>query len=267
MSRRRLWLAVLVVLAVVGGVAAAATRGGGPSSSVPDDDPPGWRLVFADDFDRAELGPDWGPYQGSPGGDPYSHWEPSHVELADGVLRLRGYEEDGRWVTGGVANYTVAQTYGRWEVRFRADASDEVTYHLLLWPHDESWPPEIDFAEDFGGARESISAFVHYLTGGERHRVQRDLPEAADFTSWRTVGVEWTPEEIRFLLDGAVWATVTRDELDGALPDVPMHLALQSQAGGCQRKAEWGFGDCPIAGIPDRADVEIDWVAVYEPAP
>lgn len=257
---------VLSTLAVL--LAAATVLAGCVRDPMPTEDLPGWRLVFSDDFERDELGDMWSSYDGEPGGDPYSHWDPSHVGLHGGKLVLRGYQEDGRWVTGGVSNYPVSQSYGRWEVRFRADASDEITYHFLLWPQDEGWPPEIDFAEDFGGNRESITAYVHYWGDEERQRVDRPLPEALerDFTEWQTVGVEWTEEEIRFLLDGQEWARVTADELGDGYPRDPMWLGLQAQAGGCQRQVDWGFEDnCPVAGTPEEADIEIDWVTVYAP--
>ncbi|MFD4636457.1 glycoside hydrolase family 16 protein [Lentzea sp. NPDC058436] len=218
----------------------------------------GFELVFADDFDRTELGDKFTAYSGQPGGDPYSRWHPDHVKVRDGKLVLEGYRRDGAWTTGGVSNWPVTQTYGRWEVRFRADPSDEITYHFLLWPQREQWPPEIDFAEDFGGDRRGLAAFLHWKEDGENRKQQRDLKDV-DFTQWHTVGVEWTPGEVRFLLDGEEWDRITGD----VVPDEPMWLGLQAQSGGCQRKRDFGFPDCPIVGVPERADVEIDRVSVY----
>lgn len=233
--------------------------------SVPTGDLPDWRLVFTDDFDRPALGEQWSTYQGSPGGDPYSHWDPAQVRLTDGALVLAAEQRAGQWITGGVSNWPVTQTYGRWEVRFRADPSDEITYHFLLWPQQDSWPPEIDFLEDFSGDRSSASAFVHYELDG-RQKVQRDLSAVdgvpIDLTRWHTAGVEWLPGQVRFLLDGRVWSDVSGD----FVPDIPMWLALQAQSGGCQRKSDFGMPDCPVAGVPATADVQIDWVAVYERA-
>lgn len=279
-SRERLVGAVVALLAAAG-VAAGVTALAGEPESARDDrgrgsedgpaaawpgEPDDWEVVFSDDFERRRLGDDWSPYTGQPGGDPYSWWEPSHVELRDGNLVLAGYQRDGRWVTGGVSNWQTTQTYGRWEVRFRADPSDEVTYHFLLWPERDAWPPEIDFLEDFGGPRQGGSAFVHFTdeSSGDRGQVERSLGEAGvavDFTDWQTVGVEWTPGRIDFLLNGEVWETVTGE----VVPDEPMWLALQAQAGGCHRSEEWGFPRCPQAGIPERADVEIDRVTIWGP--
>jgi len=224
--------------------------------SAPGADPEG-DVVFRDDFDRDELGRWWGPYEGQPGGDPHSWWEPEQVSLRDGRLVLTANERDGRWVTGGVSNASVAQTYGRWDVRFRADAADEITVHFLLWPLSEKWPPEIDFFENFGGSRDSALAFLHWLENGERRQTSRDL-SGVDFTEWHTVAVEWRPGRVDFLLDGEVWDTISGDQV----PDEPMWLGLQTQAGGCERAAEQGFEFCPDVGTPEGAEVEIDWVEV-----
>ena len=259
-------LAVLVVVTVVrfavlaeqDGNASAAGTATVSGVAPPEGDLPGWGLVFTDDFARTTLGPDFSAYSGKPGGDPYSVWNPDHVAVRDGLLILEGYRRDGVWTTGGVSNWPVSQTYGRWEVRFRAQPSDEVTYHFLLWPQSDGWPPEIDFAEDFGGRRDGLAAFLHYTADGAAQKVQRDL-SGVDFTQWHTVGVEWSPGQVRFLLDGEVWSTVDSPEV----PDEPMWLALQAQSGGCERKRDFGFPACPIVGVPDRAAIAIDWVAVY----
>jgi beta-glucanase (GH16 family) len=232
---------------------------------MPSGSPDDWELLFSDDFDRDDIGDDWGVYSGSPGGDPYSQWDPGQVRVADGLLTLHGsQDDDGQWLTGGVSNWPVSQTYGKWEVRFRADPSDEITFHFLLWPKSDEWPPEIDFLEDFGGDRTEVSSFLHYReSDGDRNRKQWQL-SGTDFSQWHTAGVEWMPGSVKFLVDGEVWAE-TSDQQAGIVPDEPMWLGLQAQSGGCQRKIDYGYPDCPVIGVPDTADVQIDWVAVYAP--
>lgn len=227
-------------------------------------DLPGWRQIFTDDFDRTELGPWWDAYHGQPAGDPASRWQADHVVLDGTALVLRADRPAGpgtQLITGGVSNWRIRQTYGKWEVRARVQPSDEVTYAFLLWPASGDWPPEIDFLEDWGSARTAASAFLHWRTpAGARGKRQFDV--RADFTGWHTVGVEWLPGHVVFTLDGRPWAGYRGSEV----PDVPMWLALQAQAGGCERRAASGAPPCPIAGSPPVADIEIDWVAVYAPA-
>lgn len=227
-----------------------------PRLPAPTGDLPGWRSVFVDDFDRTELGDDWGAYSGRPGGDRYSLWAPSQVLLGDGSLRLRTERVDGRWLSGGVSNFPVSRTYGKWEVQVRVDPSDEVAYHLLLWPQDEVWPPEVDFAESFDGTRQTLNAFVHSDEGVE------DASLRVDMSQWHVVGVEWEPGVLRFTVDGQVWHETTEP---GTVPDAPMWLALQSSSAACQRSIEFDspFEGCSLTDVPPVADVEVDWVAVY----
>ncbi|WP_161927981.1 glycoside hydrolase family 16 protein [Gordonia crocea] len=221
----------------------------------------GWQHVYTDDFSGKALNrARWSRYSGTPGGDPASSWSPSHVRVGGSKLVLMGYRDGGRLVTGGVSNWRNAQLYGKWEVRARADASDEVTFHFLLWPRNEVWPPEIDFAESFGGARTKVDAFLHWRdAAGKRQKRQRVL--RGDFTKWNTFGVEWTPSLVRYTINGRVWAT----ETGGIVPSTPMWLGLQAQAGGCAKRAQWGGKRCPTVGTPAVTRVEIDWVAVYRP--
>jgi hypothetical protein len=232
-----------------------------PSHAAPPiGDLPGWRQIFVDDFNSTSLSDRWGVYDGQPGGDPLSHWDPSRVATRDSQLLLEGYPEDGRWITGGVSNHTVAQTYGRWDVRFRIDPSDEIRFAILLWAQGGDWPPEIDFLEDGGGGRQTASGFVHYKTAGGRSQEQRTV--AADFTQWQIVGVEWLPGKIAFTLNGRVWATVT----GASVPSQPMWLAIQEQFAGCERRAAASsLAGCPIAGTPERTALQVDWVTIYAP--
>jgi beta-glucanase (GH16 family)/GT2 family glycosyltransferase len=216
-----------------------------------------WRRVFADDFSRGFDRRRWGRYSGQPGGDPGGWWDPSHVRVRHGVLRLETYRDrrfGGRWVSGGVSSArALKQTYGRYRVRFRMDRGRGVAAVLLLWPVRDHWPPEIDFAEDGGrtGARSSMAATLHY--GAADHQVQRSIRR--DFTRWHTMGVDWLPGRLRYSIDGHVWATVRHR----GVPAEPMELDLQTQAGTCGDR----WAPCPDASTPRRVTMEVDRVVAY----
>jgi len=225
---------------------------------MPAGDLPGWRQVFTDDFTgTATDDRKWGLYRGQPAGDPGGWWEPSHVEVGGGVVRLRTYRDPrhgDRWVSGGMSSARgLTQRYGKYDVRFRMDAGYGVASILLLWPTAHHWPPEIDFAEHGGKstARDRMTATLHY--GEDDRIVQRTVH--ADFTGWHTMGVEWTPGRLVYTLDGRAWATVDHP----GVPAETMELDAQTQAG--TEGDVWN--PAPDASTPAEVDMEIDWVVAY----
>ncbi len=138
----------------------------------------GWREVFADDFTGSTLNTDlWRTYWGQPGGDPGGWFDPSHVSVSNGELVLSGYQDPadgGKWATAGVSSSPgLVQTYGKYLVRFRFDAGVGIAHAILLWPADNSWPPEIDFSEDNGANRQTDYATLHF--GSSNTQVQRSV--------------------------------------------------------------------------------------------
>lgn len=270
---RRIVVGALVVAlsAVLGVTVGSAVAHGAPPPTLCAVPAPGttpappvsgpWTRTFVDDFNRCGLGPNWGAYSGTPGGNPASQWSPSMVGVSGGMLHLRAAARNGRWLTGGVANITRPQLYGKWEVRFRVQSSDEVSFHLLLWPAANVWPPEIDFLESNDGTRRSASSAVHYWgVDGSKQKIMRSV--TGNFSQWTRVGVEWLPGQVRYLINGRVWATVS-----GALmsPTIPMWLAMQIESGACQQNAQWGITPCPRAGTPPAMQMDVDWATVSAP--
>jgi beta-glucanase (GH16 family) len=155
-------------------------------------------------------------------------------------------------VTGGVSVRDAwAQKCGRYDVRFWMDPGKGIAYALPLWPQANHYPPEVDFAEDNGQDRRTNYSSVHAPDG--RKPINRSV--RGDFTQWHTIGLEWTPGNLLFTLDGKEWATVT----GSAVPIEPMTLALQSQAWYCGHNWE----ACPDASTPARVNLTIDWAVAY----
>jgi beta-glucanase (GH16 family) len=241
--------------------AVRATSEGSPMVTDPGGEPmprgdlPGWRQTFTDDFSGGALGDRWFSYDGQPDGDPGGWFASSHVSVGGGLLTIGGWREPARrnlYVTGGVSNRnSFSQTYGRFDVRFRADRGTGIAYVLLLWPSSNSYPPEIDFAEDNGRDRRTMYASIHPADGSDP--LLRSV--GADATQWHTAGLQWTPGRLVFTLDGRAWATVT----GARVPAEPMGLALQTQAWHCGH--DWEA--CPDTSTPARVNLEVDWVVAY----
>ncbi|GGT29269.1 hypothetical protein GCM10010176_087470 [Nonomuraea spiralis] len=168
--------------------------------------------------------------------------------VAGGMLRLKGGRYGGKDLSGGVAT-RLAQRYGRWEVRFRAEAGNGYTPVALLWPTAQGEGDgyaEVDFAEIVDPRRQGGGIFVH----GGRGRAQRQL--RADFTRWHTVAVDRLPGRLTFWLDGRkVW-----DYRGAYVPDGgKMGLALQNDVV-CEPR-------CRDSSTPATVSMYVDWVKVY----
>jgi hypothetical protein len=172
------------------------------------------------------------------------------TSVRGGMLRLTGGFYGGKDLSGGVAT-RLAQRYGRWEVRLRAEKGAGYTPVALLWPQRQGTPDyaEVDFAEIIDPTRRSGGIFVHR---GEAPQAQRQM--RADFTEWRTVAVEWLPGRLTFWLDGRkVWTYTGR-----LVPqDHRMHLALQNDVV-CNQ-----WSPCRNAATPPTVTMYVDWVKVY----
>lgn len=226
---------------------------------------PGWTQVFTDDFRGSFLNRSaWGPYSGMPGGDPGGWWDPSHVVVQNGMLELKSYRDAAHanpanpsgYVSGGVSSApALRQTYGKYLVRFRMDKGTGIAGIMLLWPSNDVWPPEIDFGEDGGGARDHSTVTLHY--GPTDQQIARTV--TGDFTNWHTLGVEWTPGQLVFTMDGRDWATIDNPNV----PSQVMEMDLQTQAGSCGNVDD----PCPDSSTPNEVDMDIDWVVAYAYAP
>jgi beta-glucanase (GH16 family) len=143
----------------------------------------------------------------------------------------------------------VRQTsYGAFFVRSRQTGSgpNEVE---LLWPQDNSWPPEIDFNET-GGQSNLSSGTIHWTV--VNHQIQYHV--ATDLSQWHTWGVIWTPQSVIFTLDGQPWAT---DEVSASVPHQPMTIDIE------QRTVCDPLTQCPS----QPTSLLVDWVAAFSPSP
>lgn len=252
------WAGIALVAALTLSACGTMRAGSRDNSAMPAGDLAGWRRVLSDDFAGTRLSSRWVTYEGQPSGDPAGWFDPAHVTVAGGVLTIRGaylqvreLSNRRRWVTGGLSTqHSLKQTYGKYNVRFRADSGKGIAYAFLLRPVDGSWPPEIDFAEDNGDRRGRLYTTVHAIGGSQ---IEKWID--ADFTEWHVAGVEWTPGRIAYLLDGEVWATVHDDRV----PDQPMALAMQSQAWYCGH----AWQRCPDSTTPAAVNLQVDWVVAY----
>ena len=267
------WVASMVAGAWAPAAAAPASSSD-PSGEAMPGQIPGWTQTFADDFTSPSTLSNY-QVQNSSGPAPDGSGScvaSNHVGVTGGMLVIRGYKDPAgavshgctddanQWVTGGVKLTANSQTYGKYEVRMRVDNGQGVSLVALLWPTTDTWPPEIDFTEDNGVSPRTVdTATEHWGTAANPSQVNDTL--AVNLSQWHTVGVEWTPGKIVYTMDGVPWAT----EANSNVSDVPMQLAVQTQAWQCN-SAGTGWETCVDGTTPAEVDMDVDWIAVYAPA-
>ncbi|GAA0290332.1 glycoside hydrolase family 16 protein [Kineococcus aurantiacus] len=215
----------------------------------------GWTRTFVDDFNSLDS-TKWSRYEGtsSAGG---TRWTREQATVTNGKLVLQTEKTSSGWRTGGVSSARAgSQSYGKWLIRFRADAGDGLGYVFLLYPQGGGWPPEVDIAENGGGDKQETLGALHYDDAyGNHQRIHKRLT-GVDFTTWRTVGVELSRGKISWTLDGQPWAT----SYTSGVPDEKMWLGLQ----GAVHDDCTSGRTCVNSTTPRSADIEIDWVARYK---
>lgn len=166
-------------------------------------------------------------------------------EGVDGVFTLnaRSEEVEGRLASLGGSFFAVldpdgadetaqvAQTYGRYTVRFRttggyAAGTDPATGRgygtaFLLWPASNNWSEgEVDFPEMAWGDR--ISGYVHTI-GDPAVNAEAFTTRTTTDSGWLTATIEWTPNLLRFLVDDREVGRTTE-----SVPSTPFRWGFQS---------------------------------------
>ncbi|MCW3038208.1 MAG: 1,3-beta-glucanase, partial [Solirubrobacterales bacterium] len=161
-------------------------------------------------------------------------------------------------------------TYGRLEARMKMPAGKG------LWPafwamgtdiDTAGWPGngEIDVTEVLGQDPATTYAHIHGPVG----TAGADYAWGKAFTAptsladgFHTYGVLWSPGVIQWTLDGAVFATVRKADLQpgqGWVYDHAFSLLLNLAVGGAQ-----SWPGAPDASTPFPASMLVDWVRVYQ---
>ena len=177
--------------------------------------------------------------------------------MNNGVAKIRMPTRDGRprvCAPEPKINRATAdrnQLFGRYEVRFRADATDGYKLAWRLWPKSGVWPRdgEIDFPE--GDLVGSIGAYMHRQNGTAGND-QDPYRTSTKFPDWHTAVIEWKPNSCKFILDGTTIGHST-----SRVPNTPMHWVLQSET---ELNSTY-----PAASAV--ANVQVDYVKVWKYVP
>ena len=213
-----------------------------------------WHLRYYGRFSHGFNSSMWTRYNGTPRCCPDTLWKRSHVVVKGGILRLQNYRDPaygGRWVSGGISmGRSLNQTYGRYRVRFRITKGRGVGMCMFLWPR-HGWPPEVDFAEESSGVggRRWETSTLHYGSNNTEihHRVHAQLHQLAH--DRRELDAREAPLHPRRPRLGR--------DTGSHVPDVPMHLGLQTHVG-----TNGQTGPNPDSSTPNKVGLQVDWIKI-----
>lgn len=227
-----------------------------------------WMLTFDDEFNGPELDlAKWVPH------DPFGivrdrqlqAYVPEAVTVSGGQLHIAArrvaagetpVKYDGRdreYISGIITTFgQFAQTYGRFEIRFRVPAGKGLRPGFLLFPIPSGTLPELDVFETTGSAPSQI--FLTNRWGTEQtERSFADSFTVPDLSNgFHTVTMDWERDRIVWSVDGRKIFEST----DG-VPHQPMYLLIDLAVGGRLAQA-------PDAGTPLPASFDVDYVRVYQ---
>ena len=242
----------------------------------------GYSLVWSDEFNDNSINSlDWvhelgdGTAYGLPAG-----WGNNEIQLYTDAVENSYIEKDTDDVSALVisvtedspGNYLSAKltTEGLQSFRYgKIDARIKLPTAQGMWPAfwllgdnrpEIDWPGcgEIDIVELVGTMPNVAHANVHYTNGENEYSNDEGSPKVINETfdlNYHNFGIEWTPEEISFSLDGLVYKTTTLED-DMKEFQRSFYLILNVAVGG------------PWAGNPDETTsfpqkMYVDYIRYY----
>lgn len=207
------------------------------ATGAPDVVEPEWVPTIDQDFSiPAALGefsavyPGWASYDGFRDTTGRGSYDSDRVvSVSEGILTEHVHTADGQALVVSITPVPHVQTYGRYEVRFRADVIPGYKIAWLLWPADDDWANgEIDFPEAILDPGAGIQGFSHQVRGGDPSINQWFVDHDASPQTWHTAVIEWRPGSLTYALDGV--AQTTTDPV--AIPTTPMYWSMQTETNG-----------------------------------
>lgn len=225
------------------------------SSGPPSDD---YKLIWSDEFDGSELDLSKWDYRGlGPRGDAVVVKDCVTVD-GKGSLVLTTRRTGDKIETAMIATEGKFETtFGYFEARmkFQTQEGHWSAFWLQSPTMAQTGDPkvngtEIDIIELFGSDRKTMFMNLHWDGYGKEHKkVGSKHAEDSLAEGWHVIGLEWTPQEYIFFLDGKeVWRT--DQAVSRAMEYIIFSLEVRNWA-----------GDISKAKLPDS--LFVDYARVY----
>jgi beta-glucanase (GH16 family) len=241
-----------------------------------------WELVWSDEFEGSQIDQnkwtfdfgDWG--WGNNELQYYTDNRPENARVENGVLVIEARKGDlgSKWTSARLTTRgKVAFLYGK--IEFKAMVPKERGNWAAGWTlgntyvDEKDWPycGEIDIMESVGYevddetgdgiAHATVHTPAYYFKIGNQISSTREVSKIA--TEWHTYAVEWTPSEIRMLVDGEPYYLYDKVANEKEWPfNIPQNIILNLAMGG-----GWGGAQGMDPNISDQK-LFIDFVRVYQ---
>lgn len=242
-----------------------------------------YSLVWSDDFEESELDSTKWDFQTGTGeqfglngwgnNELQYYTEGTHnTSIENGILAIEARIEEYESM-----NYTSAKLltqnkadwlYGKFEIRAKVPETQSVWPAIWMLPaksHYGGWPRsgEIDIMELLGHQPDTVYGTAHYGNSSDdkgHNSKPITLNNGADFSDdFHSYEVEWTPDTLRWKLDGDLYHTLAKSDLEPFnWPfDQPFYLILNVAIGG-----NWPGNPDETTRLPQR--MEVDYVRVYQ---
>jgi beta-glucanase (GH16 family) len=245
---------------------------------------PTYQLVWSDEFSGADgSAPDASKWAIQTGGNGWGNNEleyyttrPQNVQVKGGNLVITAIKEDYTGPDGVSRNYTSArlqtkglfsQQYGRFEARIKVPKGQGMWPALWMLGNNidtAGWPAcgEIDIMENIGKEPAIVHATLHapnYPPAG--YTASYTLPSGALSDDFHVFAVEWEAQQLRFYIDGTLYATDTQSAspspTNWPFSTQPFFLLLNLAVGG-----DWPGNPDATTQFPQQ--MLVDYVRVYQ---
>lgn len=241
---------------------------------------PGYKLVWADEFNgTALLTNDW-TWETGDGCPALCGWgnneleyytaPPDNVSFQDGKMIIEARKE-----TMGGKQYTSARLktqgkrtfkFGRIDIRAILPKTQGIWPAFWLMPQDNvygTWPKsgELDMMEQIGSQPGKILGTIHYGPGPGSTYISRNysLPEGDFNQKFHVFSLEWTEDQIKWILDDHVWSTIGKNDIgNNNWPfNEQFYLIVNLAVGG-------GLPGNPDASTVLPQKLIVDYIRVYQ---
>ena len=185
---------------------------------------PGWVLKFDEEFNGKTLDYSrWSPHgSGKIAWNGIQTWIPTAIELSADQAHITARKTAGGYTSGIITTFgTFAQTYGRFEIRFRMPAGRglEPLFRLMPIPNGET--PSITVMNAIG-SDPALALFDNRWGDPRGDREYSGSYKVANLSmGFHIVAVEWDEEKIVWTVDG-----IERFQSFEGVPHQPMYLAV-----------------------------------------